>query len=577
MTSNGAGDVRSGKAALVAMSRDKALRRDLETELSKRYGADYTIVPCVDPADLATRLEQLQTADTDVAVVLAGLGGVDPDGISALTVVAHFYPHAIRACVVRWGDFDTAEPIFEAIALGELDSWIFRPVGSGDEEFHLSITELLEDWSERNTSSYEAVQIIGERWSSRSQELRDMFRRNRVAAGFYDVAQPAGQTLLSSLGLTDPALPVVVLRFRPDRPILVNPSAIDIAASFGLLDRLDGVGVFDMAVVGAGPAGLSAAVYASSDGLRTVVVEPLAMGGQAGDSSLIRNYLGFPRGISGNRLASNAYQQAWAFGATFVWSRSVRRIARDGDVRVLVLSDGQQIRSRTVVIATGAEWRRLEVPALELLRGRGVFYGAALSEARAMTGKNVFVLGGGNAAGQAVIYLARFARHVTILIRRRPLAETMSDYLVREIANTANISVTSRVEVVDGSGERILDHLVLENVDDKSRTTVDADALFILIGSIPHTDYLGAEVYRDPWGFILTGANLPPDTYEGSNGHKTPLMFETSLSGVFAIGDVRHGSVKRVASAVGAGATVVSMVHEYLAVTRQGPGESTGG
>jgi thioredoxin reductase (NADPH) len=559
------------------MSRDNALRRDLETELSKRYGVDYTIVPCVDPADLATRLEQLHTAGTDVAVVLAGLGGADPDGISALTLVAHSYPHAIRACVVRWGDLATAEPIFEAIALGELDSWTFRPVGSSDEEFHLSITGLLEDWTERNSTSYEAVQIIGERWSSRSQELRDMFHRNRVAAGFYDVAKPAGQALLSSLGLTDPALPVVVLRFRPDRPVLVNPSAIDIAAAFGLLDRLDGVGVFDMAVIGAGPAGLSAAVYASSEGLRTVVVEPLAMGGQAGESSLIRNYLGFPRGISGNRLASNAYQQAWAFGATFLWSRSVRGIARDGDVRVLQLSDGQQIRSHTVVIATGAEWRRLEVPALEVLRGRGVFYGAPLSEAHAMTGKNVFVLGGGNAGGQAAIYLARFARHVTILIRKRPLAKTMSDYLVREIANSANISVTSRVEVVDGSGARVLDGLVLEDCDDKSRTTVDADALFILIGSDPHTDWLSAGVVRDPKGFILTGADLPRNTFEGSDDHKTPLMFETSLSGVFAIGDVRHGSVPRVASAVGAGAIVVSMAHDYLAVTRQAPGESTGG
>jgi thioredoxin reductase (NADPH) len=576
VTADAAGGVGQGKAALVAMSRDKALRRDLKTELSKRYGADYTIVPCLDPADLATRLEQLQAAGTDVALVLAGLGAVDPDGISALTVVADSYPHAIRACVVRWGAFDTAEPIFEAIALGELDSWIFCPVGSADEEFHLSITGLLEDWSERNTSSYEAVQIIGERWSSRSQELRHIFRRNRVAAGFYDVAQADGQTLLSSLGLTDPALPVVVLRFRPDRTVLVNPSAIDIAAAFGLQDRLDGIGVFDMAVIGAGPAGLSAAVYASSDGLRTVVVEPLAMGGQAGDSSLIRNYLGFPRGISGNRLAANAYQQAWAFGTTFLWSRSVQGIARDGDVRVLRLSDGQQIRSRTVVVATGAEWRRLDVPALEVMRGRGVFYGSALSEARAMTGKKVFVLGGGNAAGQAAIYLARFAWHVTILIRGRHL-EKMSDYLVREIANSGNISVTSGVKVVDGSGARVLEYLVLENCDDKSRTTVDADALFVLIGSVPHTDSLGAEVARDRWGFILTGADLPRDTFEGSNGHQAPLMFETSLPGVFAIGDVRHGSVPRVASAVGAGAIVVRMIHDYLAATHQAPGENTGG
>lgn len=328
---------------------------------------------------------------------------------------------------------------------------------------------------------------------------------------------------------------------------------------------------FDVAVIGAGPAGLSAAVYAASEGLRTVVLEPLAMGGQAGSSSLIRNYLGFPRGISGSRLAANAYQQAWSFGATFLWSRSVVKIIAEDDMRVLKLSDGQTVRGRTVIVATGAEWRPLGVPSLQTLQGRGVFYGAAVTEARAMTGKDVFVLGGGNSAGQAAVYLARFARQVTVLVRRASLAETMASYLHTEVDSLANITVRTRVAVVEGVGRETLEGLVIEDLENGSRETVHADALFLLVGSVPHTDYLGEEVRRDPWGFILTGPDLAESGWTPPVGGRTPLMFETSLPGVFAIGDVRHGSVKRVAAAVGAGAIAVAMVHEYLASTRPLP------
>ena len=565
MTASDTGGVR--QPALIVMTRDEELRDVLRSELDRRYGAEYDLEFCAKSDELYRELADRQAADAPVTAVLAGVGGLDPEGLQALARVVSWHPQAVRAGVVRWGELDTAEMIFKAIALGDLDTWVFRPAARGDEEFHLSIAEMLQDWAERNRTTDEAVQIIGERWALRSQELRDMFRRNKVATGFYDSSQAAGQELLSSLGLNSPELPVVVLRFRPDRPVLINPNAIEIAAAFGLLDRLEGLGVFDVAVIGAGPAGLSAAVYSSSEGLRTVVVEPLAMGGQAADSSLIRNYLGFPRGISGNRLAANAYQQAWAFGATFLWSRSVTSIDRDGDLRVLRLSDGQSLRARTVVVATGAEWRRLEVPSLETLRGRGVFYGAAVSEARAMIDRNVYVLGGGNSAGQAAIYLSQFARQVTVLSRRHQLAETMSDYLLRELDSAPNVTVWPRVQLVGGSGERVLHDLVLEDLDDGGRSTVEADALFVMIGSLPHTDCLGEEVLRDPWGFILTGNELiaarPP-----AAGERAPLMFETSLPGVFAIGDVRSGSIKRVASAVGAGAIAVTMAHEYLASLR---------
>jgi thioredoxin reductase (NADPH) len=549
------------RTALVLVSQDPDVREAVGAELTKRYAADYLVLVGTDWADIEAQLDQTPAV---VAVALAGYATGDFGGIDVLAGIGANHAHALRACVARWGDLEAADRVFEAIGVGSIDAWVFRPQAPGDEEFHLAVTELLNEWASRHAVANEAVQVIGEQWAPRSQELRDMFIRNHVPTRFYDAAGPEGAELLHSLGLDNPELPVVVLRFRPERPVLINPNALQIAAAFGLLDNPDDLGVVDVAVIGAGPAGLSAAVYASSEGLRTVVVEPLAMGGQAGTSSLIRNYLGFPRGISGGRLAANAYQQAWAFGTTFLWSRSLTSIAADGDLRVLRLSDGSRLTSRTVIVATGSNWRRLDVPALNELQGRGVFYGAAVSEARAMTGKNVYVLGGGNSAGQAAVYLARFARQVTIVIRRSALAETMSDYLIREIASAPNISVRTRVLVVDAHGGRVLESLVLQDLDRGGTETVPADALFVLIGSTPHTDYLGEHVLRDDWGFVLTGPDLAQVDTPMLDG-RAPLLFETSLPGVFAIGDVRRGSVKRVASAVGAGAMAVAMVHEYLA------------
>jgi thioredoxin reductase len=564
VAANDSGSGRPTSAAIVCVTGDEVLHDEVARELTKRYAADYSVVLAGSQAELAARLDVLKAAGIPVALVLAGLGREDPDGLAILGGVAAVHPHAVRASVVRWGDLATAAPIFEAITVGTLDAWLYRPQGPGDEEFHLSVTELLDEWVNRSGRAYEAICIIGERWAPRSQELRDVFIRNRVPTGFYEAGSAEGKALLHSVGLRDPELPVLVLRFRPEHPVLVNPTSLEIAEAFGLLTPIPSDLVFDVVVVGAGPSGLSAAVYAASEGLRTAVVEPLAIGGQAGSSSLIRNYLGFPRGISGSRLAANAYQQAWSFGADFHWSRSAVGLARDGEHRVVQLSDGSRMTSRTVIVATGAEWRTVELGSLEALRGRGVFYGAAVSEARAMAGKHVFVLGGGNSAGQAAVYLARFAKHVTILVRRATLSDTMSEYLIREVASTPNITVRPRVQVVDGTGAQLLESLVLSELDTGRQEVVPADALFVLIGSTPRTDWLGDEVARDPWGFILTGADLEGASPGWPISGRRPLFAETTLPGVFAVGDVRHGSIKRVASAVGAGATAVAMVHEYL-------------
>ena len=336
--------------------------------------------------------------------------------------------------------------VFEAVTVGTVDRWVNRPVAAPAEEFHRSITEFLKEWASQRPGGFEAVRVIGQRWSARSQELRDLFSRHQIPAGFYDAASGQGRRMLRDLGLESADLPVVVLQFAAEPSALVNPSNLEIADAFGIMRPIPPGEVFDVAVAGAGPAGLAAAVYASSEGLSTVVVEHEAVGGQAGTSSMIRNYPGFSQGISGATLAQETRRQAWAFGTTFLYMRQAQSLSRkDGHYR-LALSDGSVLAARTVIIATGATYRRLGIPALEDLQGRGLFYGAAVSEAPAMRGRTVFVAGGGNSAGQAALHLAKWAARVTILVRADSLADSMSDYLIREIGATPNIDVCYRVQ-----------------------------------------------------------------------------------------------------------------------------------
>jgi thioredoxin reductase (NADPH) len=346
--------------------------------------------------------------------------------------------------------------------------------------------------------------------------------------------------------------------------VLVNPSNLQIADAFGLMRPIPAGEVFDVAVIGAGPAGLAAAVYGSSEGLRTVVIEHEAIGGQAGTSSMIRNYPGFSQGISGAKLTQETWQQAWAFGTTFLYMRQAQNLTRKDGYYRLRLSDGSVLTCRTMVIATGAAYRRLGIPHLEELHGRGVYYGAAASEAPAMHGRNVFVTGGGNSAGQTALHMAKWASQVTILVRAQSLADTMSDYLIRQIDATPNVDISYHVRVADGTGTRHLQSLILEDTASGARRSVPADALFILIGSQPRTEWLGQSIARDQWGFILTGPDLLDDGDTRWPLDRAPLPLETSLPGVFAAGDVRQGSVKRVASAVGEGAATIPLVHRYL-------------
>jgi thioredoxin reductase (NADPH) len=567
-----------GRAAIVVVSHDAGIRDTLSRELSSRYAGDYRIVVCDDPGGLETKVANLVRAGTPVALVIGGVGAEDPDGIEVLAGIRAIDPTASRVAAVRWGDWEATRPIFDAVTLGKIEHWMYRPKESPDEDFHSSVTQFLSEWRELRGGGFEAVHMIGERWSARSQELRDMFSRNGIPIGFYDADSGRGRALLRDHGLEPADLPVIVLRFGAERTTLANPSNLEIAEAFGLMTPIPDGEVFDVAVVGAGPAGLAAAVYASSEGLRTVVVEREAIGGQAGTSSMIRNYPGFAQGIGGAKLAFAAYQQAWLFGTTFVFMRQVDDLYAEGGRYRLRLSDGGTLTARSVVIATGVSYRRLGVPSLERLLGRGLFYGAGVSEAPAMRGRKVFVVGGGNSAGQAAMHLARWAERVTILVRSQSLAESMSDYLIREIDAAPNVDVRYGVQVADGTGAERLEELVLQDTKSGARHRVPADAVFVLIGSEARTEGLGDGVARDQWGFVLTGSDLFGDAGGGAARwplDRPPLPHETSLPGVFAAGDVRRGSIKRVASAVGEGAVTVPNLHrtlEALAAAQPSPG-----
>jgi thioredoxin reductase (NADPH) len=562
-------EVRQGRPSLVVVSRDEQVRGGLADEIRRRYGNDYEIV-AVPTEQAPDRLREMAEGDAQVALVIGAVGGLDTDGIAAIADARYLHPTALYVAAVRWGDFQSYGPIFDAVTVGRLDHWVLRQEMVCDEEFHRSITDVLSEWAERHGRVFEAVRIVGRQWDSRSQELRDLFGRNRVPIGFYEVDTDRGQRVLAELGLNEPQLPVVVLRFAAKHTVLTNPSNLEIADAFGIMDPAPEGQVVDVAIVGAGPSGLAAAVYASSEGLRTVLVEWEAIGGQAGASSMIRNYMGFPRGVSGSRLAFDAYQQARSFGTAFVFMRRAQGLEVDGPLRRLRLSDGRSITARAVIISTGVDYQLIGVPRVEELRGRGVFYGGAVSEAAAMHGQHVIVVGGGNSAGQAAIHLARWAKQVTMLVRSDSLAGSMSDYLVREIATAPNVDVRYRVKVVDAVGTDYLGAVTLEDCDSGQRDTVATSGLFVLIGSQPKADWTRGTIASDPWGFLVTGMDLLTGSVVTGDAPAWPLdrppgMFETNVPGVFAVGDVRRGSVKRVASAVGEGASTVQLIHAYLA------------
>ena len=547
------------RAVLLIVDDDDASLNIVASELSRRYGADYDVVIHASGEDASEDLHRLKDQGRAVAVLFADLWMPKMTGIEFLASAHALFPTAKRALLIDWGDMSSRRRIVDASTLGQLDCFIPKPVHSPDEAFHEVVIELLAEWAKAHGAGREGVRLIGEQWSPRCHEARDLLGRYGVPFGFYPSDSDQGRDLLSSLEIESPPGPVFVLH---DGRVLVDPSNAEVADALGGKAELAG-DAFDLVVVGAGPAGLAAAVYASSEGLRTLVVEREAVGGQAGTTSRIRNYLGFPRGISGSDLAVRAFNQARHFGTEFHLLRESLQLQPGFPHHLLVLSDGSEVRTRAVVVATGVAYRRLGVPSLEALVGRGVFYGPAVTEAPAMVGQPVCVVGGGNSAGQAAVHLARYASRVTILVRGDTLAASMSDYLVKEISATVNIDVRYRTVVVDGSGDHHLETLMVRDVGTDLEYRLSAAGLFVLIGAEPHTGWLPPEVVRCARGYVVTGPDLLDESPGMAGGPWPPLLLETSVPGLFAAGDVRHRSIKRVASAAGEGAMVVAMVHEH--------------
>ncbi len=538
------------RPAIVVVDDMDATRALLHQAVDRRYGHDYDVIAESSAADAMRRLEELQGANRPVAMIVADqwLPGGET-GASLLARSRRLHPTASRLLLTDWGDFSAIDATVNAIILDEIDTWVARPFGLADEEFHTVLTAALARWTHESNRAGVAMTLVGEPYDTAAGALRDTFTRLLLPFAFRDAGSPEGQAILRDVGVSGP-LPLLVLA---DGRVLTQPAPSDVAAAIGF-QASAGDGRVDVAVIGAGPAGLAAAVYAASEGMSVTVIESTSVGGQASSSPMMRNYLGFPAGVTGAELTARGFQQAITFGARFILGRTVTALRSDGEELLLALDDGSELHAGSVVIATGVSYRRVGIDRVEALLGRGVFYGSGTSEERLVEGQPVFVVGGANSAGSAAMHLARHASHVTILVRGGSIEETMSDYLIRELGNADNVDIRLNTEIADATGEFRLETLVLRDRTTGTTEEVPAAAAFILIGAAPRTAWLPPEIARDDHGYIFTGEQRP----DPSDG----LGLATSMPGVFAAGDVRLNPVKRVAAAVGDGSTAIRQIHE---------------
>jgi thioredoxin reductase (NADPH) len=547
---------------ILVVSDNEGVRLRLVHEIARRFGADYTVTAAATSEAAMNAVGSQAAAGTDTALVIVDEGFSNPPPADLLLRVHRLQPQAKRILLIKRGNWSSGHPVISGMALGRIDYHLFDPWEPLEQILYPSISEFLAAWNTSQDPPNVAVRIVGHDQSPRSHQVRDMLTRASVPYWFFSPETEAGRQVLDEAGQDGTRLPVLLFY---SGSVLVDPSNADVVNVLGVNTRPPTASC-DVLVVGAGPAGLAAAVYAASEGLQTMVVEPEIPGGQAGTSSLIRNYLGFRHGVSGEDLASRATEQAWLFGADFVLTQYATKLEMRGMDRIVQTTDGSEVAARAVVLATGVAWRRLNVPALEALVGSGVFYGAAGAEARALQGRDVVVVGGGNSAGQAAVHLARYARSVTMLVRGPGLAATMSNYLITEITSNPGISVQVSTEIVDGGGSGDLDSLTVVDRTTGRQATIPATALFVLIGAEPRTGWLAGTVARDAQGYLLTGLHAAAsDADPAWPLERPPMLLETSVPGVFAAGDVRSRSIKRVAAAVGEGATAVRLVHAYLA------------
>ena len=549
----------ANKPVLLTVDDDPGVSRAVARDLRRRYGQDYRIVRAESGPQALEALREIKLRGDPVAVLLADYRMPEMSGLEFLEQAMDLFPHARRALLTAYADTDAA---IQAINVIDLDHYLLKPWDPPAERLYPVVDELIELWRTAGDKPVTATQVVGHRWSARSYEVRDFLARNSVSYRWLNADEPEGRGLLAAAGLDETSIPLVV---TPEGDSLVNPGVEELAARVGL-STTPATDFYDTVIVGGGPAGLGAAVYAASEGLRTVMVERRATGGQAGQSSRIENYLGFPDGVSGAQLTDRARRQASKFGAEILAAADVTGLEARGSSRVVRFADGGEVAAHTVVLATGVSYHTLEAPGVEELTGRGIFYGSTATEAPTCAGEDVYVVGGANAAGQAAVFLARHARQVTMLVRADGLERSMSHYLIRQIRDIPNVEVRPNTSLVGASGTDHLERLRLCDTSDGTVEEVKAGYLFVFIGAAPCTEWLDGVVERDRKGFVVTG----PDLLAGGRRprgwplDRDPYYLEASVPGVFAAGDARANSVKRVASAVGDGAMAIQLVHRYL-------------
>ncbi len=543
---------------LLAVDDDVSVLEAVVQDLRRQYGETYRVMRAAGGQAALDTLAQLKTRDEPVALIVSDQRMPGMTGVELLERARAIYPDARRVLLTAYADTEAA---IRAINTARIHYYLNKPWDPPEEKLYPVLTDLLEDWKAGYRPPFEGLRIIGHRWSLNDFRVRNFLSRNHVPYRWLDVAaSPEATKLLEDRKLDPAKLPVLIFA---DGSVLVDPDLELLASRVGLSVQAT-QDFYDLIVIGAGPAGLAAGVYGASEGLRTLVLEPLAPGGQAGSSSRIENYLGFPSGITGADLGRRAHAQASRFGAEFVTQRATgMRIA--GQYRFVQLSDGREISGHCVLLAPGVQYRKLEIPGADRLTGCGIYYGAALVEARACEGEEVYIVGGANSAGQAALYFSKYATKVTMLVRGDGLSATMSKYLIDEISRTSNIVIEAQTQVLEAIGNERLESLRLRGPAEDSE--VPATSLFVFIGAVPVTAWLPSCILRDENGFVLSGSDLRKDgkLLDVWRETREPLLLETSVPGVFVAGDVRHGSIKRVASAVGEGSIAVQFVHQYLA------------
>ncbi|MFE1263307.1 FAD-dependent oxidoreductase [Streptomyces albogriseolus] len=549
----------AARTVIMTVDDDPGVSRAVARDLRRRYGASYRIVRAESGESALEALRELKLRGDPVAVILADYRMPRMNGIEFLERAMDVHPGARRVLLTAYADTGAA---IDAINVVDLDHYLLKPWDPPEEKLYPVVDDLLEAWKRSDHRPVPSTKVVGHRWSARSSDVREFLARNQVPYRWYSSDEPEGRRLLAAAEEDGMRLPLVI---TPDGTPLVEPEPADLAAHVGLATT-PAADFYDLVVIGGGPAGLGAAVYGASEGLRTVLVERSATGGQAGQSSRIENYLGFPDGVSGAQLTDRARRQATRFGAEILTAREVTGLEVGGAARVVRFSDGSRIAAHSVILATGVSYRRLAAPGCEELGGCGVYYGSALTEAPACQDQDVYIVGGANSAGQAAMYLSRFAKSVTLLVRGPDLSASMSYYLIEQIGRVPNIAVRCGTVVEEAHGDGHLERLTLRETGGGQTDVVDAQWLFVFIGAAPLTDWLDGTVLRDERGFILAGPDLTADGRPpaGWELDRPPYHLETNVPGVFVAGDARAESAKRVASAVGEGAMAVMLVHRYL-------------